>query len=65
MSGRVRTVQVGGGGADDVRDEEDGGGRVYRWREEREMHTAWANVAQNTPATSEVVRYRLDSVAVH
>lgn len=53
-SGRVRTVQVGGGGADDARDEEDGGGRVARWREERETRTAWANVAQNMPATSEI-----------
>lgn len=45
---------MGGGGADDARDEEDGGGRVDRWREERETRTALANVAQNMPATSEI-----------
>lgn len=64
MSGRVRTVQEWGGGPDDVTDAEDEAGRVDRWREEKEMRTALANAAPNMPATLEVVRYRLDSVAV-
>lgn len=64
MSERVRTVQEWGGGADDVTDVEDEAGRVGHWREEKEMRTALANAAPNMLATLEVVRYRLDSVAV-
>lgn len=51
-SGRVRTVQEWGGGADDVTDAEDEAGRVDHWREEMEMRTALANAALNMPATS-------------
>ncbi len=52
-SGRVRTVQAWGGGADDVIDAVDEAGRVDHWREEKEMQrTALANAALNMPATS-------------
>ncbi len=53
VSGRVRTVQAWGGGADDVIDAADEAGRVDHWREEKEMRrTALANAALNMPATS-------------